>query len=113
MNLQILWTPVALQSLAEVINYTYEQFGERQMFKLTSQISEAANRIATFPLSGKYEEELAETTGIEYRNTLVISEIKLLYTISGDTLFVEYVKNTRMDDATMLEIINKSGFYHP
>ena len=31
-----------------------------------------------------------------------INEIKLLYTVVEDTLFIEFVKNTRLDDATML-----------
>jgi hypothetical protein len=38
---------------------------------------------------------------------LVISEIKLLYTVSEDTLFIEFVKNARMDDSTMLEKLNQ------
>jgi len=45
--------------------------------------------------------------GTEYRSILVISEIKLLYTVSEDTLFIEFVKNARMDDATMLEKLNQ------
>ena len=38
---------------------------------------------------------------------LVIDEIKLLYTVSEDTLFIEFVKNNRMDDSTMLNKLNQ------
>lgn len=107
MNSHLRWTPIALQSLSEVLDYTFEEFGERQLHKLTSQISDAALRIATFPRSGKYEADLSVDTGIEYRSMLVISEIKLLYTISDDTVFIEYVKNTRQDDATILAKLNE------
>ena len=51
---------------------------------------------------GKLEEDLLEATGIEYRSLVVISEITLLYTICDDTVFIEFVKNARLDDATML-----------
>ena len=107
MNLHIQWTPIALLSLSEVFEYTYEEFGERQLHTLKTQISSTARRIATFPGLGKREAGLVEATGIEYRSMLVISEIKLLYTVSEDTLFIEFVKNARMDDATMLEKLNR------
>lgn len=103
MSLHILWTPIALQSLSDVFEYTYNEFGERQLRRLTSQIYAATRRIAAYPQLGKREAELTAATGIEYRSTVVISEIKLLYTISQDTLYVEFVKNARMDESTMLE----------
>ncbi|MBR6444828.1 MAG: type II toxin-antitoxin system RelE/ParE family toxin [Prevotella sp.] len=102
MNLKIRWTPVALQSLSEVLEYTFEEFGERQLRKLISQIYAVVRRIEVFPRSGKQEFDLLEATGIEYRSVVVISEIKLLYTVVEDTLFIEFIKNTRLDDATML-----------
>lgn len=106
MSLQIQWTPIALQSLSEVFEYTYKTFGERQLRKLTRRIHDVTHRLVSFPLLGKREENLIEATNIEYRSIVVISEIKLLYTISDNSLFIEYVKNTKMDDATMLEKIN-------
>jgi plasmid stabilization system protein ParE len=102
MNLQILWTPIALQSLSEVFVYTYTEFGERQLRKLTSQIYKVTRRIASFPQMGKLEEDLIDATGIEYRSMVVISELVLLYTIYEDTVYIEFVKDARLDDATML-----------
>jgi plasmid stabilization system protein ParE len=107
MNLRIQWTPIALLSLSEVFEYTFEEFGERQLRRLQTQISSTARRIATFPGLGKQESDLVRATDTEYRSILVISEIKLLYTVSEDTLFIEFVKNARMDDATMLEKLNQ------
>lgn len=46
MNLNIEWTPVALQSLDEVFEYTFEEFGKAQVRKLTKQIYSATRRIA-------------------------------------------------------------------
>ena len=53
MNLQIQWTPTALQSLSEVLEYTFCQFGERQLHKLARQIHASARRVSIFPLLGK------------------------------------------------------------
>ena len=107
MSLRIKWTPVALQSLSEVLDYTFEEFGERQLQKLTKLIYSTTYRLAAFPLSGKFEPEITDSTGIEYRSMAVISEIKILYTTDDDTLYVEFVKNVRLDDATMLARFNE------
>lgn len=107
MNLQIRWTPVALQSLSEVLEYTFEEFGESQLRKLINQIYAVVRRVEVFPFLGKQETELIEATRVAYRSAVVIKEIKLLYTIVDDTIFIEFIKNTRLDDATMLAKINE------
>ena len=106
MNLRIEWTPVALQSLSDVFEYTFEEFGERQVRRLTSQIYRATRRIATFPMSGAIDEACTEEFGVEYRHVVVISEISLLYTVVNDTLYIEYVRNARMDDSTVWDRLN-------
>ena len=90
-----------MQSLSEVFDYTYEEFGERQVRKLINQISKTTSRIAVFPHIGKVEELYTEEFGVEYRSIVVISEISLIYTILDDTIYIEYVKNARQDDETV------------
>lgn len=102
MNLHIEWTPIAQQSLREVYIYTMEKFGRRQLLKLTSKIYAATRRIAAMPESGKREAEMTDATGVEYRSTIVIKELKLIYTLTNGTVTIEFVKNARMSNATML-----------
>ena len=101
MSLRIEWTPVALQSLSDVFEYTFEEFGERQVRRLTSQIYKVTNRISQFPLTGTLDEACTDEFGVEYRRVVVISEISLIYTVVDDTLFIEYVRNARLDDSTV------------
>ena len=105
MNLHIQWTPIALQSLSKVFDYTFEEFGEKQLRILSEKITTTANRIATFPQLGKVEENLSKTFNVEYRSIGVIHEINLVYTIQNDILFIEYVKNNRQDDATIISYL--------
>ncbi len=102
MKLQTKWTPVALQSLSEVLTYTYREFGSARLVRLRQQISTTARRLESFPRSGKKELIISERTGIDYRSALVIKGIKLIYSLTEDTVFIEYVKNVRQDDATIL-----------
>ena len=108
MSLQIQWTHIALQSLSEVSEYTFVKFGKRQLRKLSNRINSTTRYISFFPLLGKHEKVLSKQTGIEYHSIVVIKEIKLYYTINNGILFVEYIKNAKMDDNTMLAKINGS-----
>jgi hypothetical protein len=54
-------------------------------------------------MAGTIDEDCTEEFGVEYRRIVVISEISLLYTIVDDTIFIEYVRNARLDDATVWE----------
>jgi len=108
MSLQIQWTHIALQSLSEVSDYTFFEFGERQLRKLSNRINSTTRHISFFPLLGKHEKRLSKQTGIEYRSIVIIKEIKLYYTVNNGIIFVEYIKNTKMNDKTMLEKISDS-----
>ena len=52
-------------------------------------------------MAGTIDEDCTEEFGVEYRRIVVISEISLLYTIVDDTIFIEYVRNAHLDDATV------------
>ena len=108
MNLQVKWTLVALQSLSDVLDYTFGQFGERQLRKLTKRINSSVFGIMLFPKIGKPESYVANLTGVDFRSVVVLKKIKLYYTLSNDILFVEFIKNTNMDDGTMINILNQS-----
>ena len=102
MNLRIVWTPSALQSLLDVFEYTHSEFGEYQLRRLRRKVTKATNRIAVYPKMGLVD-PISEKIGVEYRSILVIPEIKIIYCVLQDTIQIEYVKNSRIDDETMLK----------
>lgn len=108
MSLQVRWTLAASQSLSEVLEYTIENFGERQLRKLTNRINSTISRVELFPYLGKSETVLSELLGLNYRSAVVIKEIKIYYSIMKDVVYIEYVKNVRLDDNTMLNRLRES-----
>ena len=102
MSLHTEWTPVALLSLSEVFEYTLTTFGERQLLTLKEKITSTEKLLTIFPLAGKVESDYSNLLGHEYRSVLVIKELKMIYTIDGDRILIEYLKNTRLDDTTLL-----------
>lgn len=104
MSSHIEWTATAQQSLEYVFEYTYGEFGERQLRRLHRQILNTVRRIVSFPQMGPVE-SFSKLTGKEYRGVIVIKEIKVIYSIIPDGIRIEYIKNTRLDEATLLDAL--------
>jgi len=102
MNLETRWSAPALQSLAEVLQYTLEEHGEGQYNKLRRQVMGAVRRIAQSPFSAVVE-PISEKVGFELRGYKVIPRIKIIYSIIDNTVYIEYIKNTWLSEKTMLE----------
>jgi plasmid stabilization system protein ParE len=102
MSLEIRWSETALQSLAEVLEYTLEEHGERQYTKLRKQVMDAVRKISISPYLAAIE-PYSEKVGVELRGYLLIPRIKIIYSIVDNVLFIEYVKNTWLSEKTMLE----------
>ncbi len=102
MSLEIRWSEPALQSLAEVLEYTFDEFGEQQYQKLRKQVMDAVRRISVTPYIAAVE-PYSDDVGVELRGYLVIPHIKIIYSFTDTHLYVEYIKNTYLSEETMLE----------
>lgn len=107
MSLEIRWSKPALLSLAEVLDYTLEEFGELQYHKLRKQIKGAVGKISASPYIAAIE-PYSDKVGVELRGYLLIPRIKIIYSVVDNVLYVEYIKNTWLSEATMLE---RMGYY--
>ena len=75
MSLEIKWSGPALLSLAEVLEYTIIEHGERQALKLRKQVMGAVRRLSVTPFIAAVE-PYSQRVGVELRGYLVISRIK-------------------------------------
>ena len=83
MSLETRWSEPALLSLAEVLQYTLEEHGERQYKKLRKQVMDAVRRIAVMPFAASVE-PYSGSVGVELRGYLVIPKIKIIYYVSSE-----------------------------
>ena len=102
MSLEIKWSGPALLSLAEVLEYTILEHGERQALKLRKQVMSAVHRLSITPYIAAVE-PYSEKVGVELRGYLVIPRIKIIYSIDESHINIEYIKNTFLSDETMLD----------
>jgi len=91
MSLETRWSEPALLSLAEVLEYTLEEHGELQYTKMRKQIMDAVRKISVSPYSAPIE-PCSEKVGVELRGYLVISKIKIIYSVVDNILYIEYKK---------------------
>lgn len=101
MNLDIGWSEIALQSLAEVLEYTMFQHGERQAQKMRKLVMDDVQSISRSPYIAAVE-PYSKRVGVELRGYLVIPRIKIIYTVRENKIVVDYIKNTFMSERTML-----------
>ena len=93
MSLEIRWSEPALLSLAEVLQYTMEEHGERQYYKMRHQVMDVVHKIALSPFIAGVD-PISKKVGFELRGYKVISRIKIMYSIVDGVINIEYVKNT-------------------
>ena len=102
MSLETRWSAPALLSLAEVLQYTLEEHGDRQYDKLRRQVMKAVSKIGVSPFSAAID-PISEKVGFELRGYKLIPRIKIFYSIVDDVVYIEYIKNTWLSDETMIQ----------
>ena len=101
--MEVVWSAIALDSLSDVMDYTYENFGEKQCEVIRETILASVKLLSIFPYSAPIEENLSDENRI-YRCKVVTKEIKVLYTVRNDEiLLVELIWNVRQDLSTIIE----------
>lgn len=93
MSLKTRWSEPALLSLVEVLEYTIEEHGERQAQKLRKQVMDAVRKLSVSPFVAAIE-PYSDKVGVELRGYLVIPQIKIIYSVVDDIIYIEYIKNT-------------------
>ncbi len=102
MSLETRWSEPALLSLAEVLQYTMEEHGEGQYNKMRRQVMDAVRKIAQTPYLAAVD-PVSEKAGFELRGYKVIPQIKIMYSVVDNIVYIEYIKNTWLSEETMLK----------
>lgn len=65
-------------------------------------VMNAVQKLVVAPYSAAVE-PYSDTIGREVRGLKVIPRIKIIYSITDNKIYIEYIKNTYLSDNTMLE----------
>ena len=89
--MEILWSKAATYSLQEVLDYTFENYGSKQVEIIKNNILTAIERIATFPYSAPKLTQFSHRK-TEYRCVVISRELKIIFSIKDvNTLQIAFV----------------------
>lgn len=97
------WSKPALESLSEVLDYTYETFGKKQVPIISDKIAQTVGRLQMFPLSSAV---IPRIEGRNLRMAVVVSTLKILYEVKRDTILIHFIWNSNMDIDSVLDRIS-------
>lgn len=105
--MQVEWAESAYKSLKDVIEYTEEEFGNRQVEIIAKKIADTVQTISVIPNAYPKESLLSRMKG-NYHSAVVIRELKIVYRIiSIDHILIVFIWNTRMSARKVIEKLKK------
>lgn len=111
--MQVEWAESAYKSLKDVIEYTEEEFGNRQVEVIAKKIADTVRTISAIPNAFPKESLLSRMKG-NYHSAVVIRELKVVlpYNIQRphpDCLYMEYQNECEESNRKTQERKNMRG----
>lgn len=100
--MEVVWSKPALRSLSQVLDYTIENFGSRQVSIISEKINQTITRLQFFPLSSAVIETNYQR---ELRVAVVVKTLKILYEVSSEKIIIHFLWNSNMNIDTVLDKI--------
>ena len=103
--MKIVWHPLALGDLEQILGYCLSQFGYLTSYKVGERYKAAVARLKAYPKLGVREETLGPVS-IEYRS---ISEYntKIVYSIHADYVYIHLIWNCNRNPLAFQKAIEK------
>jgi toxin ParE1/3/4 len=103
---EIVWSNIAENDLKKIVEYIYDD-SPPNAFNIFNRIKQKASGLYTFPERGRIVPELRDQGILQYRE-LVIPPWRILYRISGKSVFVLSVLDSRrnIEDILLKRLTN-------
>lgn len=96
----------ALDSLADVLDYTIEQFGSAIASRTENEIFSTVESIETFPFIGSVIPEISDDR-YTYRRLQVSRQLSVIYRLKDDIIYIMFVWNSRRSLHNIYYFFNK------
>lgn len=99
-KLQVVWTEEAVRDLEEIVAYIAED-SPVQARRILRKLQTSAAKLELFPERGRTVPEL-DDLGLSFWRELIVKPWRMVYRISGETVLVEVVVDSRRDAEALL-----------
>lgn len=92
--MEIVWSEPAYDSLTDVLDYTIEAFGLRQMVIMEDTIIDSIEQLSLYPKSCPVIAEISNEEK-EYRKLVVTKEVSVIYRVEDASVIIMFVWDVR------------------
>lgn len=92
--MEIKWSQHAYESLTDVLDYSYENFGYVQQLVMEDMIMSCIDKLIHFPGMCPVIPEISNNVR-EYRKLVVTREISVIYWFDDECVYISFVWDTR------------------
>ena len=103
--MEIVWSPLAVDSLTAVIEYVSDNFGPIVAQKTTEKILSRINRLADYPEIGIPDFELSRHRGVMVRH-LIMPPNLVYYLIDNDVVVIVVVAHSKQSPQTIRKLVS-------
>ena len=103
--MEIVWSPLAVDSLTAVIEYVTDNFGPAVAQKTAERILSKINKLADYPEIGVPDFELSRYRGVTVRH-LVMPPNLVYYMIDKDVVVIVVVVHSKQSPQTIRKLVN-------
>ena len=91
--MSVIWTPTAIDTVKELLEYRRAFYGPTHIKKTKSLIASAGRFLSDNPYLGQKEPLLEHIEG-DYRRFMIERNLKLIYKIQDGNVFIMFLWNT-------------------
>jgi len=104
--MKLIWHPLALQDMQEIMTYCRETFGRTTAGKVRNRLKHDAALLKTHPQLGHPEEELNDESDPLVYRSLLSAPTKIVYSIHNDYIFIHLLWSTLRDPEAFRRALN-------
>lgn len=103
----MIWTPTAIDTVKQLLEYRREFYGPTHLKKTKSLLTSAGRYLADNPYMGQREMHLEHLEG-DYRRLMIEKNLKLIYKIQDNAVYILFLWNTYKNPDDMPTLLHNN-----
>ncbi|MBQ0075057.1 MAG: type II toxin-antitoxin system RelE/ParE family toxin [Prevotella sp.] len=102
--MKVIWTPTAIKTVKELLEYRRAFYGPTHIKRTKGMIASAGRYLSDNPHLGQIEPLLEHVEG-NYRRFMIERNLKLIYKIQDNNVYIMFLWNTYKNPDGMLNLL--------
>ncbi|WP_129734003.1 type II toxin-antitoxin system RelE/ParE family toxin [Parabacteroides goldsteinii] len=103
--MEIIWTPLSLKSLSELLHFVRKAWGEKKSFEIRKLIEHNVLLLEKHPHLGRVLPE-TESKSVKIRSLIIKRKNRVFYRVEGEKIYIILVWDVRKDPEILFDTLN-------